>query len=115
MGVIAISIQVTMVLTLVGLSDGMLNDQAAARAAWAPIFWSARQAARIIISGGQMIEKIIPAVIDKEPHVTVASGTLDLRNGSVQLPHWRGSGHIQSAQRRIPICAGRTFPSTRMT
>ncbi len=30
----------------------------------------------IIVSGGQMFEKIIPAVIDKEPHVTAATGTL---------------------------------------
>ena len=76
LGVIAISIQVAMVLTLLGLSDGMLNDQAArARGVGADILVRP-PGGNIVISGGQMIQKIIPAVIDKEPHVTVASGTL---------------------------------------
>src|SRR5580698_8027712 len=76
LGVIAISIQVAMVLTLLGLSDGMLNDQAArARGVGADILIRP-PGGNIVISGGQMIQKIIPAVIDKQPHVTVASGTL---------------------------------------
>jgi putative ABC transport system permease protein len=78
LGVVAISIQVTMVLTLVGLSDGMLNEQASrARGVGADILIRPSSAASsIIASGGQMLEKIIPLVIDKEPHVTAASGTL---------------------------------------
>jgi putative ABC transport system permease protein len=76
LGVVAISIQVAMVLTLMGLSDGMLNDQASrARGVGADILIRPPGSA-IIASGGQMIEKIIPAIIDKEPHVTVASGAL---------------------------------------
>jgi putative ABC transport system permease protein len=76
LGVVAISIQVTMVLTLLGLSDGMLNDQASrARGVGADILIRPPGSA-IIASGGQMIQKIIPAVVDKEPHVTTASGTL---------------------------------------
>ena len=76
LGVIAISIQVTMVLTLVGLSDGMLDEQASrARGVGADVLIRPPGSA-IIASGGQMIEKIIPAVIDKEPHVTTASGSL---------------------------------------
>ncbi len=76
LGIVAISIQVTMVLTLVGLSDGMLNEQASrARGVGADILIRP-PGSNIIASGGQMIEKIIPVVIDKEPHVTVASGTL---------------------------------------
>ena len=75
-GIVIISIQVTMVLTLVGLSDGMLNDQASrARGVGADILVRP-PGGSIIVSGGQMIEKIIPAVIDKEPHVTAATGTL---------------------------------------
>ena len=76
LGIIAISIQVTMVLTLVGLSDGMLNEQASrARGVGADILLRPPGSA-IIASGGQMFEKIIPAVIDKTPHVTAATGTL---------------------------------------
>jgi putative ABC transport system permease protein len=76
LGVVAISIQVTMVLTLVGLSDGMLNEQASrARGVGADILIRPPGSA-IIASGGQMLEKIIPLVLDKEPHVTAATGTL---------------------------------------
>jgi len=76
LGIVAISIQVTMVLTLVGLSDGMLNEQAVrARGVGADILVRP-PGGSIIVSGGQIVEKIIPVVIDKEPHVTVASGTL---------------------------------------
>ncbi len=76
LGVLAISIQVTMVLTLVGLSDGMLNEQASrARGVGADILVRP-PGGSIISSGGQMIEKIIPAIIDKEPHVIAATGTL---------------------------------------
>jgi putative ABC transport system permease protein len=76
LGVVAISIQVTMVLTLVGLSEGMLSEQATrARGVGADILIRPPGSA-IIASGGQMLAKIVPAVIEKEPHVTVASGTL---------------------------------------
>ncbi len=75
-GIVIIGIQVTMVLTLVGLSKGMLNDSASrARGVGADILIRP-PGGSIIVSGGQMIEKIIPAIIDKEPHVTAASGTL---------------------------------------
>jgi len=76
LGVVAISIQVTMVLTLVGLSDGMLNEQASrARGVGADILIRPPGSA-IIASGGQMLQKIIPVVINKEPHVTATTGTL---------------------------------------
>jgi putative ABC transport system permease protein len=76
LGVVAISIQVTMVLTLVGLSDGMLNEQASrARGVGADILIRPPDAS-IISSGGQILQQIIPVVIDKEPHVTAATGTL---------------------------------------
>jgi putative ABC transport system permease protein len=76
LGAFAIALQVTMVLTLVGISDGMLDQQATrARGVGADVLIRP-PGSSIIASGGQMIEKIIPAVIDKEPHVTAASGTL---------------------------------------
>jgi putative ABC transport system permease protein len=75
-GIVIISIQVTMVLTLVGLSNGMLNDSASrARGVGADILIRP-PGGNIIVSGGQMLEKIIPALIDKEPHATAATGTL---------------------------------------
>lgn len=76
LGVLIIGIQVTMILTLEGLSHGMLNEQATrARGVGADILVRPPGSA-IIASGGQMLEKIIPVVIDKESHVTAASGTL---------------------------------------
>jgi putative ABC transport system permease protein len=74
--ILIISIQVTMVLTLVGLSKGMLNDQSRrARGVGADILIRP-PGGSILTSGGQMLQKIIPAVIEKQPHVTVATGTL---------------------------------------
>jgi putative ABC transport system permease protein len=75
LGIIAISIQVTMVLTLVGLSEGMLNEQASrARGVGADILIRP-PGSSIIVSGGQMDARFIP-FIDKQPHVAVATGTL---------------------------------------
>ncbi len=76
LSIIAISIQVTLVLALVGLSRGMLNDQARrARGVGADVLVRPPSGA-VIISGGQMLERIIPVVIDKAPHVKVATGIL---------------------------------------
>ncbi len=76
LSILAIGIQVTMVLTLVGLSKGMLNDQARrAEGVGADILVRPPSGA-LIISGGQMAARIIPVVIEKQPHVTVASGVL---------------------------------------
>ena len=75
LGVIAIAVQVTMVLTLVGLSEGMLNEQASrARGVGADILIRP-PGGSIIASGGQMDARFIP-FIDKEPHVTAATGAL---------------------------------------
>ncbi len=75
LGVIAIAVQVTMVLTLVGLSEGMLNEQASrARGVGADILIRP-PGGSIIASGGQMDARFIP-FIHKEPHVTVATGAL---------------------------------------
>ena len=76
LSIIAIGIQVTLVLALVGLSRGMLNDQARrAKGVGADILVRPPSGA-IIISGGQMLAQIIPVIIDKVPHVQVASGVL---------------------------------------
>ena len=76
LSIIAISIQVTLVLALVGLSRGMLNEQARrAKGVGADILIRPPSGA-IVLSGGQMLQRIIPVVIDKTPHVQVASGVL---------------------------------------
>jgi len=65
-----------MVLSLVGLSRGVLNDQARrARGVGADILIRPPGSA-IIASGGQMLSRIIPVVIEKQPHVTAATGVL---------------------------------------
>ena len=77
LSVIAIAIQVTLVLALVGLSRGMLNDQARrAKGVGADILVRPPSGAALIISGGQMSARIVPAVVGLVPHVKVASGIL---------------------------------------
>ena len=74
LGIIAISIQVTMVLTLVGLKDGMLNELAArARGVGADVLVRP-DGKSFVVSGGQILEKYIPGLIEKQPHVVAATG-----------------------------------------
>jgi putative ABC transport system permease protein len=76
LSVVAISIQVTMVLTLVGLSAGMLNEQARrAKGVGADIIIRAPSSS-VISFGVSMPQRLIPVVIEKEPHVTAAAGVL---------------------------------------
>jgi putative ABC transport system permease protein len=82
LSVVAISIQVTMVLTLVGLSTGMLDDSARrARGVGADILIRAPGSA--ITFSITMPAKVIPLVIEKAPHVTVATGTLQQGTGDL--------------------------------
>lgn len=72
---VAIGIQVTMVLTLVGLSRGMLNEQARrVRGVGADILVRAPSSSAIAFSTG-MSEKIV-GVLRQQPHVTAAAGIL---------------------------------------
>jgi putative ABC transport system permease protein len=76
LSVVAISIQVTLVLALVGLSKGVLNDQARrARGVGADVLVRPPGSA-VMSSGGQMYAKIVPVVIEKQPHITVSTGVL---------------------------------------
>jgi putative ABC transport system permease protein len=76
LSVVAISIQVTMVLTLVGLSAGMLNEQARrAKGVGADIIIRPPSSSVITFSVS-MPARLIPVVIEKEPHVTAAAGVL---------------------------------------
>jgi putative ABC transport system permease protein len=76
LSIVAISIQVTMVLTLVGLSAGMLDEQARrARGIGADIIIRPPSSS-VLNFGINMSAKIIPKVIDVEPHVAAATGVL---------------------------------------
>jgi putative ABC transport system permease protein len=76
LSVVAISIQVTMVLTLVGISKGMLDEQARrARGVGADIIIRSPSSSVISLSTN-MSAKIIPAIIEKQAHVSAATGVL---------------------------------------
>ena len=76
LSIIAISVQVTMVLTLVGLSKGMLDEQARrARGIGADIIIKPPSSS-VINFGVNMPGAIIPKVIDIQPHVAAATGVL---------------------------------------
>jgi putative ABC transport system permease protein len=76
LSVVAISIQVTMVLTLVGVSTGMLDELARrARGVGADIVIRAPSSS-VINFGINMSAKIAPQVVDVEPHVVAATGVL---------------------------------------
>ena len=72
---IAIGVQVTMVLTLVGLSRGVLEDQVRrSRGVGADILVRPPNSVVVTMSG-DMTEKIVPFMA-KQPHVVLATGTL---------------------------------------
>jgi putative ABC transport system permease protein len=75
LSVVAISIQVTMVLTLVGLGEGMMNEQARrARGVGADIFVRP-PASNVITVSANMTSKWVDK-IRQQPHVVVATGIL---------------------------------------
>jgi putative ABC transport system permease protein len=72
---LAIGVQVTMILTLVGLGRGVLGDMAArSRGTGADIFIRPPNST-VIAYSGNMPEKIVD-VVRKVPHVAMATGTL---------------------------------------
>jgi putative ABC transport system permease protein len=80
LSVIAISIQVTLVLTLVGLSYGILEDQARrARGVGADIMIRAPSSSVMAFSAN-MPAKIM-SVVEKEPHVVAITGVLTQGTG----------------------------------
>ena len=79
LSIIAISIQVTMVLTLVGLSKGMLDEQARrARGVGADIVIQAPNSSVIGLNGSglNMPAGIVPFIMKVDPHVVAATGIL---------------------------------------
>jgi putative ABC transport system permease protein len=75
LSVIAISIQVTMVLTLVGLSNGVLEDQARrARGVGADIVVRAPSSSIMSFSANMQVK--IMSAVQNEPHVVAVTGVL---------------------------------------
>jgi putative ABC transport system permease protein len=73
---VAIGVQVTMILTLVGLSEGMLGDIATrSRGTGADIMVRPPGSSIIGFSGGNMKEGIV-RIVREQPHVTLATGSL---------------------------------------
>jgi putative ABC transport system permease protein len=76
LSVVAISIQVTMVLTLVGLSAGMLNEQARRAKGVGADIVIRPPSSSVITFSVSMPQRLLPVVIEKEPHVAAAAGVL---------------------------------------
>ncbi len=75
LGIVAIGIQVTLVLTLVGLKDGLLNDLAnRARGVGADIM--VRPPSSSIITMSASMPAGIVAKLDQQPHVKISTGVL---------------------------------------
>ncbi len=77
LSLLAIGVEVTMMLTLVGLSDGMLEDAARrARGMGAEILVRAPGTSLISLSTASMPQELIPLFFLKQPHVVLAAGTV---------------------------------------
>lgn len=76
LSVLAIGVEVTMMLTLVGLSEGMLEDSARrARGVGADILIRAPGTSLISLSSASMSEKML-SFLEEQPHVKDAAGTV---------------------------------------
>ena len=82
LSVAAISIQVTMVLTLVGLSNGVLEEQARrARGVGADIMIRAPSSSVLSFSANMDHAEAIMSLVKKQPHVVAVAGTLTQGTG----------------------------------
>jgi putative ABC transport system permease protein len=76
LSVLAIAVEVTMILTLVGVSHGTLDESAQrARGVGADIWFRPPGSSAIGLSTAPMSDKL-PALLMQEPHVTFAMGTM---------------------------------------
>ena len=76
LSVLAIGVEVTMILTLVGISYGTLDETARrARGVGADIIVRPPASSIISLSSSPMSEKLVPFLM-KQPHVTFATGTM---------------------------------------
>lgn len=83
LSVLAVGVEVTMMLTLVGLSRGMLEDSARrARGVGADILVRAPGTSLIGLSSASMNQKLLP-YFEQQPHVKYAAGTVIYPIGGV--------------------------------
>jgi hypothetical protein len=76
LSVLAIGVEVTMILTLVGISYGTLDEAARrARGVGADILVRPPASSIISLSSSPMPDKLVPFLM-KQPHVTLATGTM---------------------------------------
>jgi putative ABC transport system permease protein len=76
LSILAIGVEVTMILTLVGVSNGTLDSMSRrARGVGADIIIRPPGAAAMSFSGAPISEKLID-VVGADPHVTIATGTI---------------------------------------
>jgi putative ABC transport system permease protein len=80
---VAIGVQVTMILTLAGVSRGMLGDLAARSRGTGADILVRPPGSSILGFSGNMPEKIV-AIVRQEPHVTLATGTLVQSIGNLE-------------------------------
>ncbi|MEO8126204.1 MAG: FtsX-like permease family protein [Bryobacteraceae bacterium] len=81
--VAAIGLQVTMILTLVGLSDGTIEDSARrTRGVGADILIRPPASSAIGLSTAPIPEKLLP-VLQKQPHVALVTGTVEQQTGAL--------------------------------
>ena len=81
---LSIGFQVTMILAVVGISRGMLQDSVnRARGVGADIWIKPPGASAISLSGASMPDKMLDGFFLKQPHVTRAAGTLIVPIGGI--------------------------------
>ena len=75
LSIVAIGLEVTMMLTIVGLSKGMLEDsRQRARGVGADIYIRPR-GSNILSLSGASIDKLYIGWLERQPHVTLAVGS----------------------------------------
>ncbi len=85
LSIVAIGLEVTMMLTIVGLSQGMIADsQQRARGVGADIFVRPPGTSALSLSSAPMPEKLVP-FIERQPHVTMAVGSMNHPVGGLTL------------------------------
>jgi putative ABC transport system permease protein len=87
LSVLAIGVEVTMILTLVGISYGTLDETARrARGVGADILVRPPASSIISLSSSPMSEKLVPFLM-KQPHVTFAIGMVGQPLGGFDAVH----------------------------
>ncbi len=105
---LVVGVQVMSILTLIGLSRGMLQDSAErAKGTGADIFLKPDTQANFSFSSGQIDQKFVPFV-EKQPHVAQAVGVLITPVELITTMNGVNVPAFEKMSRGIPILARRT-------